>query len=195
MTQPGPESDKAIALQAAATALGPFIGSPGVFAGLCAGGRSASDLVIEIAEQFMAWLRKLATVEMVVVAIEEIDGSATYPPPEEGAMTNIDTSQQVRYVLKGKDDRGFDVDAALDARAGTEGVVTLTMTQATDGTASGFDELVAAFAGLGTTTVEVFDSANPGVVLAADTIVANPGAIAAVELTATVEEIPTEPTP
>ena len=158
--------------------------------GDAAGPNSAAVRVTEVADVFVAWLRKLATVEMTVVAIEEIDGSAVYPPPEGNEMTNIDTSQRVRYVLTGRDDRGFEVDGDLAGRVGTEGVVTLEVTQATAGTASGKDEAVATFAGLGTTTVEIFDSANPTVVLAVDTIVANPGGIAAVEMAATVEEIP-----
>lgn len=106
-------------------------------------------------------------------------------------MTDIDSSQQARYVLTVKDDRNIEFDATLGARSSNEAVVTVTLLEA-PGTASGKDELVAAFAGLGTATVEVFDPANPDVVLAADVIVANPGGVASVSLgTPTIEEIPT----
>lgn len=114
-------------------------------------------------------------------------------------MTDIDTSQQARYSVTARDDRNFPADYALGARAGNPAVVTVTYLNIGDegntsnGTAAEIDQVVAAFAGtLGTSTVEVFDPANPEVVLAVDTIVANPGAVAAAELGAPViEEIPT----
>ena len=107
-------------------------------------------------------------------------------------MTNIDSSQRARYVIDATDDRSFPVDATLAARSSDEAVVTVAIDEATMPTASGKDELVATFAGLGTATIEVFDPANPAVVFAADVIVANPGGVAAATLEAPViEEIPT----
>jgi hypothetical protein len=108
-------------------------------------------------------------------------------------MTDIDTSQQARYVINAEDDRGFPVDANIGARSSDTAVVTAVIEEATLPTASGKDELVAAFAGtLGTATVEIFDVANPDVVLGADVIVANPGGVASVALgTPVIEEIPT----
>ena len=84
---------------------------------------------------------------------------------------NIDTSQRARWVINATDDRNFPVDATLAARASDAGVVAVTIEEA-PGTMSGKDELVATFNGfIGTSTVEVFDPANPEVVLAADTVV------------------------
>ena len=105
---------------------------------------------------------------------------------------NIDTSQQARWVINAEDDRNFPVDATLAARASDATVVTVSIVEAASGTASGKDELVAAFAGaLGTSTVEVFDPAAPDVVLAVDTVVANPGNVSVVSLgEPTIEEIP-----
>lgn len=117
-------------------------------------------------------------------------------------MTDIDTSQRARYVINATDDRNFPVDATLGSRSSDEAVVTTIIEEATLPTASGKDELVATFAGtLGTATVEIFDPANPDVVLGADVIVANPGGVASASLSAPViEEIPDaepepEPTP
>jgi hypothetical protein len=118
-------------------------------------------------------------------------------------VTNIDTSQQARYTVTAKDDRGFAADYALAARASDPAVVTVTYLNVGDagntsnGTGAETDQVVAAFAGtLGTSTVEVFDPADPTVVFAADTVVANPGAVAAAELgAAVIEEIPPAPAP
>ena len=116
-------------------------------------------------------------------------------------MTNIDSSQRARYpIVNVVDDRGFPVAAenvTLAVRSSDEAVVTVEYVESTAPTASGGDEVVATFAGVGTATVELYDPANPDVVLAADVIVANPGGVAAASLgTAVVEEIPApEPPP
>lgn len=165
------------------------------------GDKVAAQRVTTAADVFVAWLRKVATVRLHLVAIEEIDTGKTASTPTEGTpvTTNIDTSQQARYNVTAKDDRGFPGDYALAARASDPAVVTVTYLNVgddgntTNGTDAETDQVVAAFAGtLGTSTVEVFDPADPTVVLAADTVVANPGAVAAAELgTAVVEEMPT----
>lgn len=111
-------------------------------------------------------------------------------------MTNIDSSQRARYpVTDIVDDRGFPISpegVTLGFRSSDEAVVTTSYVESTDaGNVSGGDEAIATFAGVGTATVELYDPANPTVVLAADVIVANPGGVAAASLgTAVVEEIP-----
>ena len=156
---------------------------------------AAGVRVTQVADVFVAWLRRPTHVSLTLVAIEEIVSGEIVAVPTEGVPmpANIDTSQQARWVINATDDRSFPVDASLAARASDPGVVTVTIVEATTPTASGKDELVAAFNGtLGTSTVEVFDPANPTVVLAADTVVANPGAVAAATLgDPVIEEIPT----
>ena len=157
---------------------------------------AAGVRVTEVADVFVAWLRRPTHVTLTLVAIEESDTGQVVSTPIPGGVpmpANIDTSQQARWVINATDDRAFPVDASLAARASDPAVVTVVIEEATTGTASGKDELVAAFAGtLGTSTVEIFDPVNPTVVLAADTVVANPGAVAAATLgEPTIEEIPT----
>lgn len=167
---------------------------------------STAHQVTEVADVYVAWLRRVKTATLTLVAIEEMDTGESVSAQltsEGAAVTNIDTSQQARYTVTAKDDRGFAADYALAARASDSTVVTVTYLNVGDegntsnGTATETDQLVAAFAGtLGTSTVEVFDPAVPDVVLAADTIVANPGAVAAAELgAAVIEEIPAPPAP
>lgn len=168
---------------------------------------AAAQRVTQVADVYVAWLRRVKSARLMLVAIEEMASGEIASTPTEGGtdVTNIDSSQQARYTVTAKDDRGFAADYALAARAGDEAVVTVTYLNVGDegntsnGTDAEMDQVVAAFAGLGTSTVEVFDPANPDVVLAADTIVANPGAVAAAELgAAEIEEMPApapEPAP
>lgn len=160
----------------------------------------AAKRTTEVADVFVAWLRRIKKATLTLVAIEEMDTGEVASTPKGNAevTTNIDTSQQARYTVTAKDDRGFPADYALAARAGNAAVVAVTYLNVGDagntsnGTDAEIDQVVAAFAGTtGTSTVEVYDPANPDVVLVADTVVANPGAVAAAELgAAVVEEIP-----
>lgn len=188
------EDDLVIALQEATKSL-----SDGRFSLIASvdGDIRAAERVTEVADVYVAWLRRLKRASLKLVAIEEIEtGEVVHTPEGNEAMTNIDSSQRARYVVDAMDDRGFALDAELAGRSSDAAVVTVEYLQATSGTASGKDELVATFAGLGTATIEVFDPANPTVVLAADVIVANPGAVAAATLSApVVEEIPAPPVP
>lgn len=158
---------------------------------------AAAKRVTEVADVFVAWLRRVKSVRMTLVAIEEIDDPSVFVTPTEGAaVTNIDTSQRAHYVLDATDDRGFSVgDAPLAARISNESVATLEFIEAAV-SASGKDEVIATFAGtLGTATIEVFATDAPDVVLGADVLVANPGEVKAVTMTATVEEIPAPEAP
>ncbi len=167
-----------------------------------AGAVEAAKRVTKVADVFVAWMRRLTSVTLTLVAIEEIDGSATFPPIPGAAVTDIDSSQRARYDVTAKDDRGFAADYALGARASDPAVVTVEYLNVGDegntsnGTDAEIDQVLATFAGtFGTSTVEVFDPADDTVVLAADTVVANPGAVASASLgTPVIEEIP-EPTP
>lgn len=194
----GREDDLVLALKFANLALASD-GRFGLIAQTCGGDQEAARRVTQVADVYLAWLRKVKHVNLTLVAIEEIETGEIVSTTTEGeTVTNIDTSQQARYTVTAKDDRGFAADYALAARASDATVVSVTYLNIGDegntsnGTETETDQLVAAFAGAtGTSTVEVFDPANPDVVLAADTIVANPGAVAAAELGAPViEEIP-----
>lgn len=169
----------------------------------CHGDQESAKRVTEVADMFVAWFRKIKTARLKLVAIEEMDTGEIASTTEGMQVANIDTSQQVRWNVTAKDDRGFTADYDLAARASDAEVVAVTYLNVGDegntsnGTDAETDQVVAAFAGkLGTSTVEVFDPANPEVVLAVGTVVANPGAVAAAELTGeAVEEIPAAPAP
>lgn len=194
----GREDDLVLALKEANYALA----SDGRFSLIAQvnGDIAAAKRVTEIADVYVAWLRRIKSARLTLVAIEDMDTGEIASIPEEGTAvtTNIDTSQQARYTVTGKDDKGFAADYALAVRASDATVVTATYLNVGDegntsnGTDAEMDQVVAAFAGAtGTSTIEVFDPATPDVVLAADTIVANPGAVAAAELgTPVIEEIP-----
>lgn len=102
-------------------------------------------------------------------------------------MTTIDSSQQARYVISSADDRGFPVDAALTATSSDPSVATAEIIEATSGTASGKDELLVKFVGVGSTLVTVADSANPDI-FGSDSIDAVAGGVAAVVLESPVIE-------
>lgn len=171
---------------------------------------AATQAVIDIAEAYVRWLRKLVSGQFSRMAIEEIDTGEIASTTTKGTMmANIDSSQRVRWTVLAKDDRGFAADYALGVRASDAEVVTVEYlnvgddgntsngTTDVDGNSTEFDQVLATFAGkFGTSTVEVFDPANPDVVLIAGTVVANPGAVASAELVGeTVEEIPAAPEP
>jgi len=161
---------------------------------------AAAQRVTQVADVYVAWLRRVRHATLKLVAIEEMDTGEIASTPTEGTapVTNIDTSQRARYNVTAKDDRGYAADYALAVRASDAEVTSVTYLNVGDegntsnGTDTEIDQVLATFAGkLGTSTVEVFDPANPDVVLAADTVVANPGAVAAAELSgAVIEEIP-----
>ena len=194
----GSQQYKPIALQAAAEVM-----AGGRFDMLaCANGDAAAAVrVTEVADVFVAWLRRLAKVTLTLVAVEEIATGepVTNPLPGGNGMTNIDTSQRARYDVTAKDDQNIPADYALAARSSNPAVASVEYFNIGDagntsnGTDAEIDQVLATFGGsLGTTTVEVFDPATPDVVLAADVIVANPGAVASASLgEATIEEIPT----
>lgn len=193
----GREDDLVLALKEANTSLT----SSGRFSLIASadGDAVAAQRVLQVADLYVAWLRRVKTAKLKLVAVEEMETDEVASTPEgPTAVTNIDTSQQARYNVTGKDDRGFTADYALAARASDPAVVSVTYLQVGDegntsnGSGAETDQVVAAFAGtLGTSTVEVFDPANDTVVLAADTIVANPGGVAAAELSAaSIEEMP-----
>lgn len=110
-------------------------------------------------------------------------------------MTTLDTSQQARYVISSADDRGFPVDATLQVAVAPEGVVTATITEATAGTASGKDELVAVAVGIGSAVVTVSDPANPDTIFGSDSIDVVAGGLAAVVLEPPVIEEQAAPAP
>lgn len=202
--------DKIEALRAATTLLAPA--SLELLNAACAASLAApgSDPITtlgrattRLADQFVTWLRRLGRVTLELVAIEEIDTGQIVSTGGDGTMTNIDTSQRARYSVTAKDDRGFAADYELGVRASDPAVVSVEYFNIGDegntsnGTDAEIDQVLATFAGTtGTSTVEVFDPANPDVVLSADTIVANPGGVASAELSvAVIEEIPAPPEP
>ena len=76
---------------------------------------AAAHRVTEVADVFVAWLRRLRSVTFTLVSIEEQTGEIITTTPG-GTVTTIDTSQRARYIISAADDRGFPVDASLTAR-------------------------------------------------------------------------------
>lgn len=198
----GREDDLVIALREATKAMS----SCGRFNELASvlGDEAAAVRVTQVADVYVTWLRRVKSVSLKLVAIEEMDTGEIASTPMEGTvMANIDTSQQARWSFTAKDDRGFTADYALAARASDAEVVAVSYLNVGDegntsnGTDAEIDQVLAVFNGkLGASTVEVFDPANPDVVIASGTVVANPGAVASGDLgEAVIEEIPAAPAP
>lgn len=179
--------DKVIALQEAVS----LFGDRYDLIAAVDGDAAAAMRVTAVADVFVAWLRELASIELELVAIEEIE-TGEVVTTSGGSVTTLDSSQRARYVISAADDRGFPVDATLSATSSDEAVVTVEILEASTGTASGKDELVATFAGVGSALVTVFDPANPDTIFGSDNIDAVAGGVAAVVLeTPTIEEVPT----
>jgi len=189
------QEDSAAALQAAAT-----LYAGGRFAQVaCAVGRDeAAVQVLETAQLFIDWLRRPVRLELELVGIEEQETGepVTDPPNTGGNVTTIDTSQQVRYAISAKDDRGFPVDATLQVKVEPAGVVDTEILEASGGTASGRDELLVKANATGPTSalVTVFDPANETTIFGSDSVDVIAGGVATVVLESPqVEEQPTPP--
>lgn len=201
------EDDLVVALQEAARAMG----ACGRFDEIARvnGDQEAAKRVTEVADVFVAWLRRIEQAKLTLVAIEEIDTGriVTSTPTKGTAVTDISTNQRARYSVTAKDARGYAGDYALAARASDSEVVLVEYFQVgdigntsngmtnPDGSSAEIDQVLATFNGkLGTSTIETYDPANPTVVLSADTVVANPGNVASASMgAATIEEIPALP--
>jgi len=157
--------------------------------------------VLETANLFVAWLRRPMRLELEVLDVEEqMTGEPVADPPNSGGtVTTIDTSQQVRYAITARDDRGFAVDSTFQVKVEPAGAVDAEILEATGGTASGRDELLvkANATGPGSALVTVFDPANETTIFGSDSVDVIPGGVATVVLESPqIEEQPTpEPTP
>lgn len=192
----GLQDDPAVALQAAATLYASRFETIA-----CANGESETLVrVLEAADLFVAWLRRPVQIELEQLQIEEQETGepVTDPPTPGGHVTTIDTSQQVRYALTARDDRGFAVDATFNVRVEPEGAVDAEILEASGGTASGKDELLvkANASGPGSALVTVFDPNNEAV-FGSDSVDVVPGGVATVLLESPqIEEQPApEPEP
>lgn len=150
---------------------------------------AAANKVTEIADVYVAWLRRVKSVKLTLVRIEEMDDPNVFTPGGGVGVTTIDSSQQARYVIDAADDRGWAVDAQLTVEATPAGIVEATLFEATSGTASGKDELVVKAMAPGSALVTVFDAANAETVFGSDSVDVVPGGVATVVLnTPTIEE-------
>lgn len=149
----------------------------------------AAKRVTQVADIYVAWLRKTKSIKLTLVRIEETDDPTVFTTPGGETVTTIDSSQQARYVIDAADDRGWAVDATLSVEATPAGIVEATILEATSGTASGKDELVVKAVAPGSALVTVFDPANAETVFGSDSVDVVPGGVAAVVLsTPTIEE-------
>ena len=102
-----------LSLQSAATLL-----ADGRYAELaCLNGEpAAARVVTEVADTFVAWLRRPATLRLDFVAIEEQDNPGTPVPITRGEnmAVTLTTGQQARFDIDTRDRRGFLTKAALD---------------------------------------------------------------------------------
>jgi len=156
--------------------------------------------VVEAADFFVSWLRRPVRLEIELIQIEEQEtGELVVGPPNPGGnnVTTIDTSQQVRYALSAKDDRGFPVDATLQVKVEPAGAVDAEILEATSGTASGRDELLvkANTTGPGSALVTVFDPANETTIFGSDSVDVVAGGVATVVLESPQIEEQPEPPP
>ena len=159
---------------------------------------TAANRVTAIADVYVAWLRRVRSVKLSLVAVEEQTTGvvATFFAGGGTPMSSMDTSQQLRYVIDAADDRGFAVDATFSVEVSDPAVVSATILEATSGTASGKDELLVVAVAPGSSLVKVFDPANPDTVFGSDSVDVVPGAVAAVVLESpVVEEQPAAPAP
>lgn len=190
------QEDPAVALQAAATLYASRFDKIA-----CASGESETLIrVIEAAEVFKDWLRRPVRLELELIRIEEQEtGEPVADPPNAGGnVTTIDTSQQVRYALTAKDDRGFPVDATLNVKVEPAGTVDAEILEAATGTASGKDELLVKANATGPTSalVTVFDPANETTIFGSDAVDVVAGGVATVVLESPIiEEQPPAPEP
>lgn len=189
----GREDDLVLALKEANYALA----SDGRFSLISSvdGEFEAAQRVTQIADIYVAWLRRTRSVKITLVALEEqtMEVVATFATDEGGTpVSSMDTSQQLRYVIESADDRGFPVDASLTVEVTDPAVATATILEASSGTASGKDELLVVAVAPGSTLVKVLDAANPDV-FGSDSVDVVPGGVAAVVLAAPVVEEQTAP--
>ena len=155
----------------------------------------AAQRVTEVADVFVAWLRRGLSITLTLVSIEEQDTGEEVPFTPGGTVTTIDTSQQARYVISSADDRGFPVDATLQATSSDEAVATVELFEATTGTASGKDELLVKAVAPGSALITVSDPDNADI-FGSDNVDVVAGGVAAVVLeTPTVEEQEVTPPP
>lgn len=204
------EDDLVIALQEATKAMtlsGRFDPVPGGPSGCYNTDAEAANRTTAIADIYVAWLRRIKSVKLTLVALEEQTGEVVATFTEEGVVpvSSMDTSQQLRYIIGSADDRGFAVDATLSVEVSDAAVVSATILEATapEGTASGKDELLVVALAPGSSMVKVFDPAQPDAVFGSDSVDVVAGGVAAVVLsTPVVEEQPApapapapEPTP
>ena len=195
------EDDLVIALQEATKAVtlsGRFDPVPGGPSGCYNTDAEAANRTTAIADIYVAWLRKTKSVKLTLVALEEQSGEVVTNFPEEGvsAVSTLDTSQQLRYIIESADDRGFAVDATLAVTVSDPAVVSATILEAAapEGTASGKDELLVVALAPGSALVTVADPANAEV-FGSDSVDVVPGGVAAVVLGAPVVEEQPAPAP
>jgi hypothetical protein len=185
------EDDPVVALQEATKA----ITAHGLFAEIVhfQGEGAATQTVLRLASAYVQWLRRLVSVRLDLVAIEEQDDPSIRHDLVGVAMTTFDTSQQARYVIDAVDDRGFPVDSTwtVSVSGPDASTVTAEVLEAESGTASGKDELVVVAVHPGSATVTITNTVDPSI-FGSDAVDVIPGGVATVSLGApTIEEQPT----
>lgn len=177
----GREDDLVLALQAASDAMS----ESGRFAAIAQvqGDDAAAAKTIEVAELYVAWLRRLKSIRLVLVAVESETGQVVATPTQGGKpMSSMQDNQQLRYVIEAADARNFPVDASLQVSVSDPSVISATITEATAGTASGKDELVVVAIAPGSSLVTVFDPANATTIFGSDSVDVTTGPVAAIKL-------------
>lgn len=153
----------------------------------------AARRVTQVADVYIAWLRRVKSIRLTLVAIENPDGEL-FATTSGGTLTTIadgGAGSVARYVIDAKDLRGVDVDATLAVKVDAAGqaFVTAAITEASAGTASGKDELVVTGLLPGSALVTVFDPANEATVFGSDSVDVTPGGVATITLgAATIED-------
>ena len=113
---------RAVALNAAVDAAGP---RPG--AGYFGGPTALARAVIDIADEFLIWLRRTGEAHRVRVyaAVPQDEGDSTNPERGSANMAALNTGQKVLLTADPEDAAGFDVDVPVTYTVDDPSVVTL----------------------------------------------------------------------
>lgn len=159
----------------------------------------AAHRVTQTADVFVAWLRRIVSIDLQLVAIEEQNTGAPVPNPLEGnnpMAVTLDTSQQARFDINARDDRGFLNKASLDLQV-TGDFITAEIIETPDPAQP--NQLLVVATGTGAGATVVLDVPNDETVPpASEAFDVNPGGITTLALgTPVIEEqpVPEPPAP
>lgn len=160
------------------------------------GHEAAAQQVTEVADTFVAWLRRITSLTLTLVAVEEQDTGDEVPITRNGDTMAVvlDTSQQARFDILARDDRGFLAKSALDLTV-TGDNITAQVVDTPEPTTPNQLVVAAVQPGAGGLVVLSVPD-NDTIPDASEAFDVNPGGVASLALgTPTIEEQPEPPAP